>query len=52
MTAKKSQRRGAGGTPPRAGSLKEVARRAGTSMPTASRVLNGLGDRYRISRAT
>lgn len=34
------------------GGLKDVAARAGTSLPTASRVLNGLGDAYRISRRT
>jgi LacI family transcriptional regulator len=34
------------------GGLKDVAARAKTSIPTASRVLNGLGDRYRISRST
>lgn len=38
--------------PSKAVSLKEVAERAGTSIPTASRVLNGLGEKYRISRAT
>ena len=38
--------------PRKAGGLKEVAARAGTSIPTASRVLNGLGDEYRISRRT
>lgn len=37
---------------PKTVSLKEVAERAGTSIPTASRVLNGLGDTHRISRAT
>ena len=47
MTARKRPRR-----LPKTGSLKEVAQRAGTSIPTASRVLNGLGDQYRISRAT
>ena len=40
------------GSPRKAGGLKEVAARAGTSIPTASRVLNGLGDEYRISRRT
>lgn len=39
-------------TPRKIGGLKEVAARAGTSIPTASRVLNGLGDEYRISRRT
>lgn len=38
--------------PRKTGGLKEVAARAGTSIPTASRVLNGLGDEYRISRRT
>jgi LacI family transcriptional regulator len=57
MTDKKRSRRPASPRPaPRGpaktGSLKEVAQRAGTSIPTASRVLNGLGDQYRISRAT
>lgn len=50
--AARNPRRSTAAKLPRAGSLKEVARRAGTSIPTASRVLNGLGDRYRISRAT
>jgi LacI family transcriptional regulator len=57
MTDKKRTRRPASSRPARrgpekTGSLKEVAERAGTSIPTASRVLNGLGDQYRISRAT
>ena len=56
MTAKKQPRRtgkrSAARPLPKRGSLKEVAQRAGTSIPTASRVLNGLGDRYRISQAT
>lgn len=47
MTARKRLHR-----PPKAVSLKDVAKRAGTSIPTASRVLNGLGDRYRISQTT
>ena len=47
MTARKRPHR-----TPKAGSLKDVATRAGTSIPTASRVLNGLGKRYRISQAT
>jgi len=47
MTARKRSTRS-----PKTVSLKEVAQRAGTSIPTASRVLNGLGDRHRISRAT
>lgn len=47
MTARNRPRR-----LPKTGSLKEVAQRAGTSIPTASRVLNRLGDQYRISRAT
>jgi LacI family transcriptional regulator len=33
-------------------SLRDVAARAGTSVPTASRVLNDLGGRYRISTKT
>lgn len=45
----------AGGLPQAAGrlvSLRDVAARAGTSVPTASRVLNDLGGRYRISAKT
>ena len=33
-------------------SLRDVAARAGTSVPTASRVLSGVGSRYRISATT
>lgn len=47
MTARKHTHR-----PQKTVSLKDVAKRAGTSIPTASRALNGLGDRYRISQAT
>jgi LacI family transcriptional regulator len=47
MTARRRSSR-----PPKTVSLREVAERAGTSIPTASRVLNGLGERHRISRAT
>lgn len=51
-SAKAAVPRGLQADAARAGSLKDVAARAGTSVPTASRVLNGLGDEYRISRRT